>query len=553
MHDRFWRPLRFFLTLCCAGGLFADAIRPSACRAASASPTVPVGDSVYEDLDRLDALGLLPSAILGHKPLSRNEVVGLVATADSLARAGAPGGAGSAVVREILTRLRARWAPARAGRVVTDLSVTVGAAQARVESRPVLRSNGLGSVDGADLPLTNFTQAALYGRDGPTAWAGAALGAQLGRGLAIGAAGELRAGRDGARVEGRATADNVSQVRFRALYARANPGTVSFQVGRVAQAWGPTTQGGSLLSTNAPPMDLLLLACERPYRFPGFLRYVGPVRQSLCVADLGAERTLRHAKLLAVRQTFRVTRHLELGFTETLVLWGEGAPRVSPGNLFYELIPVRGRNGRTDLSDHRYGMDGRVQVWPGHLLAYGDVFIDDSRAPLYKYFNTLLAKRVGLYAPALGPGGRWEARVEWADIPAISYRHTRWTTGYAMNGRLLGDPLGPDARGAHAELTATLRAGHRLGLTLDREGRDADIWSQEPGDDPDLYKTIYRVQDNPTEWRTRVGLRALWRASDRCDITGRASFENVSRPLSGRSGGTDHLVEIGVLYRPKLD
>jgi hypothetical protein len=142
--------------------------------------------------------------------------------------------------------------------------------------------------------------------------------------------------------------------------------------------------------------------------------------------------------------------------------------------------------------------------------------------------------------------------VEWADIPAIS-RHTRWTTGYAMNGRLLGDPLGPDARGAHAELTATLRAGHRLGLTLDREGRDADIWSQEPGDDPDLYKTIYRVQDNPTEWRTRVGLRALWRASDRCDITGRASFENVSRPLSGRSGGTDHLVEIGVLYRPKLD
>lgn len=547
-HPR--RPVRFVAAFCCVAAL---CLAPgSAPRAAPAgSPTVPVDDPVYDDLDRLDALGLLPSAILGHKPLSRHEVVGLVATADSLAGAGVTGGAGSAVVREMLGRLRARWTATRPGARMTDLAVTAGVAQAQLDVEAVPEQNGLGDLDAINQPLVDFRQGALYGRDGLTGAAGAAFGATLGGPLAVGGSGELRAGRD-------ATADaggkrGVSQIRFRSLYARACLGTVAFEAGREGQAWGATTRGGSLLSTNAPPLDLVLVSCERPYRFPGFLRYVGPVRQSLFVADLGADRTPRHAKLLGVRQTFRVTRHLELGFTETLVLWGEGAPHVSPGNLFYELIPVRGRNGRPDLSDHRYGMDGRLQVWPGHLLAYGDVFIDDSRAPLYDYFNTLLAKRVGLYAPAFGPGGRLEARAEWADIPAIAYRHSRWTTGYAAQGHLLGDPLGPDARGAHAEVMVTLPAGHRVGLTLDREGRDNDTWSQEAGDNPDLYKQIYRVVDRPTEWRTRLGLSALWQASDRLELRGVAGWETISRPLDGRAHANDHLVELTLRYRPRLD
>lgn len=533
----------------CAGGDAAPSHPDAPGARRVTTPALPVDDPVYEELDRLDLLGLLPREILGHRPISLDEIAQLLETAER--SADTPGTPVAA--HEILTRLRRRF-PAASDAPSRRSYAGAGVLASRSDQPPrgIPSSNGLGGIEAATRPFHAAVGGGPWSADGLTTRLTAGGGRSLGARFAATARGELRV-LDGPD-DSPSVAENNSDVRARLAGAqlRFRQANIVFEVGRQEAAWGPRPRGGFLLSRNTRPLDLISVACERPWRFPGFLRYVGTVRQSLLFADLGGARDLAHARLFAVRQTFRVTRHLELGFTETLIFGGDGAPSLSFGDFLYEVIPIGGRNGRRDLSDHRYGMDGRITVWPGRLVAFGDVFIDDSRAPLYDYFHTLLAKRVGLAAPALGPGGRWDARVEYAHVPAIGYRHGRWFSGYTVDGRILGDELGPDARGLVVGIGATLPAGQRIEAEFGYEQRDSDIWAQDPTEDPDRAGRIYRAEDRPGELRRRLLLSGRVPLRSGLELRGRAGIERLTGALDGSADRTSTLLEMGLDFRPTL-
>ncbi|TPW09445.1 MAG: hypothetical protein FD129_2205, partial [bacterium] len=293
---------------------------------------------------------------------------------------------------------------------------------------------------------------------------------------------------------------------FRALYGRLQLGPTVIQLGRDGLAWGPFPDDGLIMSTNARPLDMACLTSESAFRLPWIFRHLGPSRWFVGMAYLGEDRVLPKSALAMLRASFRLNRLTEIGFSESLVMLGEGAPTDSFWQYLWEFFPA-GRIGTdTDLADHRFGIDLKLHAWPGHATLLGEIMVDDARTG---HYDDVTARRFGVHFPAVGPDGRWQVRAEYLRIPAVLYRHGRWTTGYALDHRLLGNELGPDARSARLQMGKTGSYGRGSLFELTWEARDNDAWDQEESaDDPGHYEDIFRVVDRPTEtrWRGRLAL-----------------------------------------------
>lgn len=528
-----------------SGGPSVPGLPAASAPPAWSSPTVPLDETVYTDLDRLEALGLLPGEILGFKPLARAEIARIVGAASRRAAAS------RSPARELLIRLRREYPEQAAGEDQGINAIRFGAAWTNSKPEPLLRDNKLGTIEGVVDPLTAYRQGERFARGG-TGWLQTHHAHNLGQALAFGLGIDARVLIDRSDPSGCFPARTTTKGHngFRAFYGRLRLGPVVVQAGRDAVAWGPLPRGGFLASTNARPLDMVFISHESPYRLPWVFRHAGAHRAGLFVADLGGERTFPHTLLVGLRASFRPLARAEMGFTETLLMGGEGAPRPTLVEVLRQAFPMGKMGPGSDYSDHRFGFDYRLQLWPGRLLLYGELFVDDGRRGQY---GSLTAHRTGLFFPALGRRGAFDARLEFARLPALCYRHGQWATGYTLDGRLLGDELGPDSRGLRGEFQWTGDAGDRLELEISWEGRDADTWGQVPRPppaDPGDYGAIYRITDLPTEWRLRADLALDRPVSSTVTLRPRIAAERIRNVRqAGGSLATRLMAELGVRVR----
>jgi hypothetical protein len=514
----------------------------------AASVTVPLHEPVYRDLDRLDALGLLPDEVLNHRPLSRGEIARIVEKASRRPEAIL------APAKELLVALRRDYPTRRLGEDRGFQGIAFGVAGTNSAPERIHRENGIGSVDGVVHPLAGYREGSPFA-EGGTAWIQTEHSHYPGRRFAIGARTDVRlfVGDDtfdeGPDAISRSSIDVDADVSLKALYGRFRFGGLIVQVGRDALSWGPTPSGGLLLSNNARPLDMVLVTHESSYRLPWIFRHLGPQRIGFALADLGTDRVHPNSFLLASRGTFRLHRRIELGVWDTLILGGDGAPKPALFEILHEIFPYGRRGTDEDLSDHRIAFDLRLHVVPGHLLLYHEAFLDDGfrPAPLGDMWD-VMSFRSGFYLPAIGREGRFDLRGEVTRIPAIAYRHGRWRTGYALDDRLLGDELGPDARGVRIDTAWLRRDGNRLGLELAWEGRDADDWAQEPASEPGTFGDIFRVLDRPTQSRVRARVGLDWNVEAGVKWQPRLGVERVVNPhfRKGDDAVTNVLIEIGL-------
>ncbi len=525
-----------------------------------ASATVPLNEPVYDDLDRLDALGLLPEAILGQRPLSRGEIARMIGEASRRPDAVRPD------VRDLLIRLRNEYPVYRAGESQGLQSVRAGAAGTNAAADAVPPINGVGQIQAISYPLTAYREGAPF-TEGGTFWFQTHHAQNIQPAIALAFRPDFRllAGRaaheslqpvSGAQAvplpfDRSGSVETAGDFNVKAFYGRILAGPLVIQVGRDALAWGPVPRGGFHLSTNARPLDMILIGSESPFRLPGILRKLGPHRSTIFLADLGEDRRLPHALLLGIRTSLRPHRLAEVGFTEMLVIGGEGAPRPTGWQVFRQIFPIGGLGPGTDYSDHRFGFDLKLHAWPGRLTIYEEILFEDGRNG---YWTDVTSNRTGLFAPALGPGGNFDARLEHVRLPAVLYRHGRWSTGYAVDGRILGDELGPDAHAVRTEIRWNRANGSRITLDAAIEDRDRDWWSQVPRPtppaDPGDAGDIFRLIDDPTERRFRVGLTGEFRMDNALSWQPRVAFEKIEneRFVKG-ADGSDYIVELALALR----
>jgi hypothetical protein len=492
-----------------------EPVRPPVPR--TASSTVPPDDPIYRDLERLDALGLLPDEVLGQRPMSEGEIARLLRRASQLP------GAVRRPARDLLVRLRRRFPDLEHRAAQGFESIELGGAWRDDRVEPFPENNQVGQIDARKEPLTADRGGRPYVPDGGTFWFRSRHTIPTRSNLVFTAAPEFRYGvfDDGGRLRG------DGDFQFQALNGRLRLGPAVLQVGRDALAFGPVRSGGFMMSTNARPLDMVLVTSESPFRLPWIFRHAGRTRWLAAYTPLGDDRRLPGSALLLLRASFRPHRLVEAGFSNTLVMLGDGAPKGTVLDYLWEIVPINRTGVDRDFTDHRYGFDLRLHAWPGRVTLYNELLIEDAREG---FWEDVVARRFGLHLPALGPGGEWEMTAEYLRLPAILYRHGRWTTGYALDGRLLGNELGPDSRGALLRLGRVDRAGNRVGLELAWDARDADLWAQVPVPETGSYDDIFRVVDNPTEHRWRARLEIDREVSRTVRWQPRMALERVTNP-----------------------
>jgi len=509
---------------------------------AQATPYVPALDPAYLDLDVLVSEGWVRNVITGERPYSSAAFGRLVEEATArLALAGGP----SPRAREALDRLVARfggapgpapWGPVREAHA--DLTAATSPARA-------LRTTAGSSIEGAANPLLQGNQGRVLA-DGLT-WA-------------LEARADASAGPFAAQLRPRIWLDLPrgpvgadADVTLLEAYARAVVGPVAIDVGRnhVTLGQGPTA---AALSHNARGLDMVRVVPEHPLRLPGPLGVLGLWQPSVLVATMGDNRSVPGSVLTVLRLGARPSRHVELGFVYLNQQAGEGSPPASLRERLHDVLLFWTDGGYLEISDKVVGADLRLSVPALRTQLYVNALTTDDRGRFRQPAGGLWEDALwvaGARVLGWGPSGRLDADLQWAHAGPIFHTHHQFSAGLTLDGRVLGDALGPNGAAVRGSLSWN---GPRDRVTAAGawERYSGDDWqlAQVPGGDPWEWDW-YHIADNPDEVRSRLTLD--WtRAGTRpgaLETSVRLGLERVSRWAFGPSDRTHALASVRLGYR----
>lgn len=488
---------------------------------AQGTATIPPSDEVYQDFDRLSELGYLDSTIVAQRPYSRREIGRILRAA-----------------RERSTQLGEGSQSLR----VTDLELTIGDGILRrletrfsreIEDDP--STDALLALDDARVALhyTDAPRRGFVGTFGSTldATMGALLPRRLGTVYVPGTTFGLEVGQ---RLE--ATSWLAFSARERAEYAwakdtalrqgtgeillatmRARYRNVALEIGRSQLAWAQSADEGLFIAADAPALDLVSLSADEPFILPGVLRWLGPTKATLFVADLGPSDVRSHSNLLGYKVSILPTARTEFGATFLNHFGGEGGRPSGFGDRLIDFLPfvdIFRKHDYTDSSDvdsdKLLGVDGRLRLGGSSgVVLTAEVLIDDfdvHRIP--KLFTGYGSQALGITLPRLF-SPLLSLKLTAKHMGILTYTHGVLTNGITTRGQLLGDELGPDAKAFGARLTWQPSAEVRFSL----DGRSA-IHSNAQYvafyADPEMTNyVVQKTSRTPDELRDRIGAHLL--------------------------------------------
>jgi hypothetical protein len=465
--------------------------------------TVPMGDPVYQDIDRVLATGLVENGYSSQRPYTRREIARMLVSVQRKPYERQL----NAVTLRIIERLRARFAPEirmLAGQDAPEAREAVyrWRAEALGLSSPPrgIPEDFTGTVAASINPLLNDRSGRQYGEGGNLA-AELEFERALLRRLSVRVRPRLLTGANAGETNAFGSLQNASV----SLKVR----NIITEVGRHDVIFAQGMESGFMSSTSARPLDMVRFTTDAPFRLPILSRVFGAGRGNLVIADLGPRQHFPNSTLIAYKLASFPTQRFELAATVLAVQGGRGAPTTSLWEHVKDLIPALKyllEDDVTQFSNKMAGWEYRLripelrgmQIYAEHAFEdmdprrWGSTFWEDGGI----IFGTSLQNLAG--------DGALSGTFEFHHTGLRFYQHTIFRTGMAFNGTLLGNPLGNDANGAYLRLRWD--EGRQNALTIDAavERRDGDLYrtqSDPPNDDNFRFE---RLENNPAEWRERV-------------------------------------------------
>jgi hypothetical protein len=496
------------LILCTAALLLASPLSAQAAR------LVDPLDPAYRDLELLADAGLVRLS-LAQRPLSRAAIHRALAEATrtleerSVRDTSVGGSRRAAFFRELITSLRERLDLSDSalvrGRLASRLaplrSAVIDLERTDEPTRRISESNGIGEIDAfLNTLLTDRQGRPLVGGSNGFVETNHTLESDR---IAISATPEiLFAAPTG-------DAPNRTSVRLQELQFRTVFGNLAVDIGREYVVWGQGRDVGLLNSNNSPPLNLLKLSSEEPFLFPWVLRGLGPARAAIYYTDLGADQNFPHAYSIGYQLNVVPTSHLELGVSVYTKSGGHGAPRGTATARIIDLLPfldasaynnVIGTRGKFEFSDHYAGFQGRLRFPSVGSSVFWELLLNDFDV---RRLESVLWEDaghvVGVDLPPLTKSGRLRASLEYHHTGIRYYEHHQFISGQTIHQTLTGDPLGPDAQGAYANIDWYAAVRRRLGiqLALERRSNDQYIFIPEPFG-------FRKGEVRPKEWQARL-------------------------------------------------
>lgn len=513
------------------------------------TPSFPLHDDVYRQVENLVSHHYLSPTILGQKPWTRSEVAHLVGQSGRSSPAKKKNDYADLLFKKLTLRLHQELVDLRyiegdstpvRGRLIDEWEVR----GSYLKSPPAfIRQNvTIGSITARVNPLRSYES----GRQPTDGWQWATETThQLSFPKHVSFFARPRFEINAPRTP----EDSSSEVELQLQtgYGVFEAKNFSVEVGRNEFLLGSAEHGGFILSENARPLDLVKVTNPHPARLPWVFSHLGKWKYTLFGANLGPDDFFRYSWLAGWKLSVMPFSFLEVGFAHSVMMGGEGAPDLSLADVTGEYIGFRpaGRGGE-NKANHMMEADvlARIPRLRG-LNLYAIVNNEDKRDTFTRFVRDGNAYLSGIYLPRLDTFGRADLRIEVIRISPIHYRHSIFPRGHTLNGLLLGHDLGPDSFGARFHMRYHIRDPIRLGLRLEWDlRRSHDRASQieadgTPGD-------VVTVQEGPTERRYRTVAEVLWYKKDAHTLRTLVGYEHATN-FRFQSGAEGNNILVGMI------
>jgi len=331
--------------------------------------------------------------------------------------------------------------------------------------------------------------------------------------------------------------------RFRLLdaYAAFNFKTIQISAGRQSLRWGPGAGGPPNLSDNVEPMDMLRLTNPSPWRLPGFLHWLGPLRWDSFLGLMGGHHFPPEPGIQGQKISFKPTPNLEFGFSRTIVFRPVTLRMFGRGFFSFGDNKSTIPGSAADVGDRRSGFDFSYRI-PGlrnWLVLYNDGMADDETSPLAYPQDSLM--NPGIYLPQIPriPKIDFRAEMVWSDPPLLSNRGGKYVyyngayhDSYTNDGHLLGSWVGREGHGL--QLWSTYWLSPRSPLQVGY--RKAHV-------DRDFIPAGGDIQD--------FSVRATFQLRPEFEIAAFLQYERWNFPVLAPLAGPNTVATVEFTYHPK--
>jgi membrane-associated phospholipid phosphatase len=450
------------------------------------STNVPMDSWIYPALERLAALGLIPTQSISIRPWTRQECLRQLRQAEELADRGI--GFSQGLLDEA-RRLMADLHSELAAEPEAYRSLTLESVYARYGTiaGPALADsyhfgqtwwNDFGRPLGrGSSAIAGFSVRARHGR--LFFYTREELQHGSGNAAYSPAVSQLIAYLDGTPVQPPMAQPAFNRQRPIELYGGLAFAGNALSFGKQEIYWGPTTMGPLAFSSNAEPTYNFRFDSTRPHPLP-FFPSLGTYRFDIVLGKLSGHRYPERPWFNGQKADFNFGDNLELSFTRWSVFWGVGHPITLHSfvkNVFSFNSTGNGAGGgisgygdRGDPGDRKSNFDFRYRL-PGlrkMVTLYADAYSDDDP-------NPIAAPRRALWNP-----GIYFARLPWLPhmdlrVEAVSstglftdfggghyYINNQYLDSNTNKGFLLGNAIGRDARAIEGRAGYWLSARSRI-------------------------------------------------------------------------------------------
>lgn len=479
---------------------------------ASASPTIPLDDPVYDDLARLRALGRIRLYSGGIRPLTEYRAQQL------LIEGGEPPNPTLVPVSH-----RSLW-------FSVARRVTLRLALFSDEERPYSTPDRLlGVIGGIEVSCEHQA-----GR--PCGQGGGGLleldsAAGWGHWISAFARLQFKAGSNQWQVVG--AVDR--------LYLNGEVGPVGLLIGRDTLALGPGVHTQLIWGDNAPSFDHVRIQTSHPVKIP---RIPVSVTALYAFGLLRDPQTYHDTQVTLTRIELSFADQLELAAQQLLQLNGDGAAHYGFGQFIGEHF-TRTKGADATISNRRDSLEAvYTNRWARGLRIYYELAFEDFRKHLVDMFLYDCDHLIGFEMPALSRSGRHGFVAELQHNGPFSQEHTYYTTGTTNAGRVVGAPLGPDSWSLYASGRVDFRR-YTLWPWFEWARLSSDTYNAI------AYGPILVLEHRTPEYRYRFGVRARMELGLGFRLEGRALYEHVANYQFMQNAARDNGgVELSVVWTP---
>jgi len=461
---------------------------------ATAATYIPLDDSVYDILLRLEAEGVIKSGLLTTRPLSRKEVVRLIREAEK-------SGNKNPFLEKVIVLLKKL---SRDDIVETKFVKPIDTLYTRY------------------LYADSDIQELYYNNDGDKFRKGSNLRlgflskAEFGR-LSFYVNPEFRYSYE----DGSGNKDEYALIKTG--YGVLSVAGLELQVGKDSQWWGPGYHGALLLSNNPDPLPIIKLSNPQPVLLPWIFKYLGPFRFTLFETSLEKDRNMPEPYMWGMRLNFKPVPYLEAGIQRTAIFAGKGRLNdVSALVKSFAGSNDKKLDGEDGLQKAGFDLKLTVPSWFQPFQLYLEAGEDGSKVLQSKW--SYLA---GLYLPRILLLDRLDFRAEYSENYFDSY--------FTSDDRTIGHHMGADSSDIFFEINFHVpELNGRINVSYDIEKHN-------------LSGNNFLNGSRSTKTEASVGLKL--NVTRALNIEGKYTFGAFNRPINvNGSDGNINLFALNVEY-----